>query len=949
MTEYLRKLRQDATVPADARVLVVVDQAEELVTLTAESERQAFLEALALSCTPPSPLRVVMTARTDMWDSVSALTNRFEMTVATAVLHVPPLSRADLARVIAEPAKRSHLALEDGLLQRLVEDTESGDALPLLAYTLQRMTTLAKDGQLTHALYDGVGGVRGAIASRAGEVAHGTRSQAEVAAAILHIVGTGEGRPVTRLARLDTVPAAQREILDDLVDARLVVIRESAGQQVYAPAHEALFSAWPPLAEMITNRHDDLRLRSRLERRAADWREAGGGASGLLSGDELDQAATWEERNPDLRTPDITAYVAASTHRARRNRLLRIGTGAVVAGLAFALVAVLLVNARDDRIRAREARVGELRAIAERELVHDPVAAAIALLAAYEVDPDDRELPGLTRQLLRSPARDAITDEDPSAAALQVSVGTHRAVASTTSALGTLVDTRTGQVLGTLPSGLAVSVRRDDRVAVFASAGELHTYDLGADEPTELAAFGTGAERTELSPSGALLAAVVDAYIELWDLADPAAPTLLDTWRPPGTAIGAVAVLDDGRVLASSDAATLMMWTPDRAEGYREILPAGAIDPDASVSVTNIDVDDAGTRALLGAISTPGNPLVDLESGETVATFQATDPERLGGTTFAGAMSRDGSLAGLFDIAGRGFVFDTASGDLVGRLTGGHTALVNAIDFGQQGELLTAGLDGQVRTWDGAAGSNDGDGTDALCEEFGPRIDEASWQVAMGDEAFSSPCPAGSGEPASKQADLAVAAAELDRPPVRRPARAVFTDRFDGPASPFAVGTVPVGTGTLEQSRVGGRYRLGVRGVGPDFQMWSTVKRGLAASASLSVRLHPVSPEARCGLVWADADTLLSVTFAPGSGAGNLTWFSGGAAYGFLSFDGASGPDAELALVRDRGRVEIRVGAATVFTMRDDVVDDPLDIGLVAVGGGTTCDFDDLVVRSAGP
>ena len=148
------------------------------------------------------------------------------------------------------------------------------------------------------------------------------------------------------------MPAAQREILDDLVDARLVVIRESAGQQVYAPAHEALFSAWPPLAEMISHRHDDLRLRSRLERRAADWREGGGGASGLLSGDELDQAATWEERNPDLRTPDITAYVAASTppgpaqppapdrHRRRRRGALALG-----------LVGLLLRYARVDQRR----------------------------------------------------------------------------------------------------------------------------------------------------------------------------------------------------------------------------------------------------------------------------------------------------------------------------------------------------------------------------------------------------------------------------------------------------------------------------------------------------------------------------------------------------------------------------------------------------------------------
>jgi hypothetical protein len=80
------------------------------------------------------------------------------------------------------------------------------------------------------------------IASRAAEVAHGTRTEAEVAATIPHLVGTGENKPITRLARLDTVPPAQGEILDDLVGARLVVVRESAGHHVYAPAHEALLT-----------------------------------------------------------------------------------------------------------------------------------------------------------------------------------------------------------------------------------------------------------------------------------------------------------------------------------------------------------------------------------------------------------------------------------------------------------------------------------------------------------------------------------------------------------------------------------------------------------------------------------------------------------------------------------------------------------------------------------
>ena len=69
--------------------------------------------------------------------------------VVPAVMHVPPLSRTHLAEIIREPARRSHMTLEEGLLQRLVDDTGTGDALPLLAFTLARMTAGATEGRLT--------------------------------------------------------------------------------------------------------------------------------------------------------------------------------------------------------------------------------------------------------------------------------------------------------------------------------------------------------------------------------------------------------------------------------------------------------------------------------------------------------------------------------------------------------------------------------------------------------------------------------------------------------------------------------------------------------------------------------------------------------------------------------------------------------------------------------
>ena len=235
----------------------------------------------------------------------------------------PAPTRTDLAEVISEPARRSHLTIEDDLAQRLVDDTGSGDALPLLAFTLARMASDAEDGRLTHAEYDAIGGVKGAIASRASEVASGGRTEEEVAEAILHLVSLTDATPHKRLARAADVPPRHREILDDLVDARLVVINEVNDQQVYAPAHESLFSAWPPLAALIESRRDDLVLRGRLERRAADWREGGATQSGLLSGLELVQARDWRQRNADMATTDVAAYVDASVARQRRGRMVR--------------------------------------------------------------------------------------------------------------------------------------------------------------------------------------------------------------------------------------------------------------------------------------------------------------------------------------------------------------------------------------------------------------------------------------------------------------------------------------------------------------------------------------------------------------------------------------------------------------------------------------------------
>jgi len=54
-------------------------------------------------------------------------------------LMVEPLSRSRLPEVIERPAQRAGLDFAPGLVERMVEETTGGDALPLLAYTLREL------------------------------------------------------------------------------------------------------------------------------------------------------------------------------------------------------------------------------------------------------------------------------------------------------------------------------------------------------------------------------------------------------------------------------------------------------------------------------------------------------------------------------------------------------------------------------------------------------------------------------------------------------------------------------------------------------------------------------------------------------------------------------------------------------------------------------------------
>lgn len=272
------------------RLLIVVDQFEELLTQTAPAERARFTELLRPALT--GPVRVVATLRPEFLDQLLVDPELTALPTRTSTLR--PLRREALRAVIEKPARLAGIDVDDGLVDRLVDDTASGEALPLLAFTLAQLAEgVTRGGRLSRARYDQLGGVQGALTHQADAaltdaVTAGGRSREQVIAGLLRLVTVDEqGRPTRWRVFRDELSAPVATELDAFVERRLLIIDEGNGSGVIGVAHEAFLSAWPPLAQAIIAAASALRARRAVEHAATEWHQNDRPPARLWSGGQL--------------------------------------------------------------------------------------------------------------------------------------------------------------------------------------------------------------------------------------------------------------------------------------------------------------------------------------------------------------------------------------------------------------------------------------------------------------------------------------------------------------------------------------------------------------------------------------------------------------------------------------------------------------------------------------
>ncbi len=163
------------SVPDQRQVVLLIDQFEELFTLTADSKtRAAFLESLVFAASEDRPLlRIVLTLRADFYDH-PLRHERLARLIEHATVAIPPLAPDELERAIVEPAASVGAGFEPGLLAAITADVaDQPGSLPLLQYVLTALFEQREGAILTAAAYRRLGGVSGALTRRAEQMYDG--------------------------------------------------------------------------------------------------------------------------------------------------------------------------------------------------------------------------------------------------------------------------------------------------------------------------------------------------------------------------------------------------------------------------------------------------------------------------------------------------------------------------------------------------------------------------------------------------------------------------------------------------------------------------------------------------------------------------------------------------------------------------------------------------------
>jgi WD40 repeat protein/S1-C subfamily serine protease len=378
--------------------LLFLDQFEEILVSEPQAARET-LRILAVMTRAASGLRVVMTLRSKFVDDL--LTSDVARLLRTVL--IAPLEGEQLRAAITEPAASvPGLVFESGLVERLVADAgEEPGRLPLIEFALTRLYEHQVAGMLTHAAYDAVGRVGGALAAYAEDSWFNRLTPQE--RPVVRRAFTQLARPddrgdfVRRPASADSFDPQAWQLLQRLsTQTRLVVVSQgaSAEERVVDLAHEALIRQWARLRDWLVEDRDFRAWQEQLRERIGQWNDTDQDPGGLLRGAPLAQASEWLTSRREDVAPAERHFIDLSRRAEQRGIRRWRAVTAIALTLALIAGALTVLTLRSNNVIHRQLRTQASRLIgqeAQRQAGAAPATALQLALAAWHNDPSTGE------------------------------------------------------------------------------------------------------------------------------------------------------------------------------------------------------------------------------------------------------------------------------------------------------------------------------------------------------------------------------------------------------------------------------------------------------------------------------------------------------------------------------------------------------------------------------
>ncbi|MCC3331016.1 caspase, EACC1-associated type [Nocardia abscessus] len=752
------------------RLVLVVDQFEELFVDGNEAQRHAFVRAICVAGrsadrTTVAPLMAILCIRADFYSYCTEYPDLVEV-LRDAQVPVPPMNSEQLREVIEKPARAVGLTLEDGLIPRLLLDlrsghdltAESGGTLPLLSYALMMTWHHREGAALTLAGYQDSGGIWEAVSRQAEQTYEALAPDRRRAARhmLLKMVRLGEGTEDTRRRLALTELAAgssteqalvAREVLAAFVAARLVTVADGTAEIT----HEGLLRVWQRLRDWIAEDRAALVVDQQFGDAARAWDHADRDATQLYSGNRLARARErYAEESSraalsSLERDFLDTSSEAARRRERRRRLqLAAAVLAVVLIVTGGAVAVQrTVRAAWEHRAALDSQAvrssQELAAAADALRMSDPAAALRLSLTAYNSARTPQARSSLYRAYVTPYPTTVVRHAAPSLSVAHAADG--RIVASSghdhTVRLSDIGDPFHPKPTATLPTDSAVMLvfSPDSRLLAARSQRNLFLWDVRDPfHPEQLAAIplvtstvhvGDGDPAIHpaiaFSADGAVLATTgtEDGTVQLWDVRDPRRPALDAEISADTRAINDLAFRPDGLLAAAgaagSDGGVVRLWDTRHRP--------------TPIVVATLPVNSAFSLAL----SRSGQELASAGGLGDLHVWDLTDPAAPREIEFSYRNSRSNFMDIAYGPDGRGFLTTGSDGTATfwtrSKSDAGYSAQsslrdpsgILAAEFSPDGRrVLTADGDGTIGLWSVPASSIPGtvqqgpDGTSAF-------------------------------------------------------------------------------------------------------------------------------------------------------------------------------------------------------------------------------------------